>query len=103
MQPDPIKLEQIKTRGFALIPGLLTAAQAMDMRALLQTYVDEDLKKWEGRDYPDRWMVHNLMFRGLPFARRPLSIGLLGNAADVLPRLLAMGVPCSLLLYTLPQ
>jgi ectoine hydroxylase-related dioxygenase (phytanoyl-CoA dioxygenase family) len=69
MQPDPIKLEQIKTRGFALIPGLLTAAQAADMRALLQTYVDEDLKKWEGRDYPDHWMVHNLMFRGLPFAR----------------------------------
>jgi hypothetical protein len=69
MQPDPIKLEQIKTRGFALIPGLLTAAQAADMRALLQTFVDEDLKKWEGRDYPDRWMVHNLMFRGLPFAR----------------------------------
>ncbi len=26
-------------------------------------------------------------------ARRPLSIGLLGNAADVLPRLLAMGAP----------
>ena len=69
MQPDPIKLEEIRTRGFALIPGVVSAADAAEMRALLQTYVDEDLKKWEGRDYPDRWMVHNPMFRGLPFAR----------------------------------
>jgi len=67
---DPAKLAQITTRGFALIPGLLTATQAAEMRSLLQSYVDEDLKKWADRpDYPDRWMVHNLMFRGLPFAR----------------------------------
>ena len=70
MQPDAIKLDQVRSRGFALVPGLLTSAQAAEMRSLLQIYVDEDLKKWAGRDdYPDRWMVHNLMFRGLPFAR----------------------------------
>jgi ectoine hydroxylase-related dioxygenase (phytanoyl-CoA dioxygenase family) len=70
MQTDAVKLDQIKSRGFALVPGLLTSAQAAEMRSLLQTWVDEDLKKWAGRDdYPDRWMVHNLMFRGLPFAR----------------------------------
>ena len=49
MQPDPVKLAQITTRGFALIPGLLTAAQAAEMRSLLQSYVDEDLKKWADR------------------------------------------------------
>src|SRR6516225_8004500 len=70
MQPDAIKLDQIRSRGFAVVPGLLTSAQAAEMRSLLQIYVDEDLKKWASRDdYPDRWMVHNLMFRGLPFAR----------------------------------
>jgi ectoine hydroxylase-related dioxygenase (phytanoyl-CoA dioxygenase family) len=70
MQPFTLKLDQIKSRGFALVPGLLTSAQAAEMRSLLQTYVDEDLQKWAGRDdYPDRWMVHNLMFRSLPFAR----------------------------------
>jgi hypothetical protein len=70
MQPDPDKLAEITTRGFALIPGLLTAAQAAEMRSLLQRYVDDDLKTWADRpDYPDRWMVHNLMFRGVPFAR----------------------------------
>jgi ectoine hydroxylase-related dioxygenase (phytanoyl-CoA dioxygenase family) len=70
MQADPDTLEQIKTRGFALVPGLLTPPEASEMRSLLQAYVDEDLEKWKGRpEYSERWMVHNLMLRGLPFAR----------------------------------
>src|SRR5215510_8280436 len=70
MQPDPTRLNQIKARGFALVPRLLTASQVSEMRGLLEAYIDEALKRWGDRsDYPDQWMVHNLMFRGLPFAR----------------------------------
>ena len=57
MQSDPTRLNQIKTRGFAFVPPVLTASQVSEMRALLQANVDEDLKKWESRrDYPDKWL-----------------------------------------------
>ena len=69
MAVDPRKMDEINTRGFTVVPGVVTEADALEMRGLLARCVEEDLRAWAGRPYPDAWMVHNLMVRGLPFAR----------------------------------
>lgn len=65
---DAPTLETIRERGFAVVPAVLDAETTSLMKEQLQHAVDEDLAQWEGRDYPDRWMVHNLMVRHPVFA-----------------------------------
>jgi ectoine hydroxylase-related dioxygenase (phytanoyl-CoA dioxygenase family) len=66
---DPEKIREIQERGFTLIPSVIPWEEVGVLRALLQTCVNEDLDRWKGKPYPDSWMVHNLMVRGMPFAR----------------------------------
>src|SRR5436309_2355724 len=63
LEPDPVVLAAIRERGFALVAGMVDAETASRMRRDLQRAIDEDLAAWEGLDYPDAWMVHNLMIR----------------------------------------
>jgi hypothetical protein len=65
---DPEILEAIRERGFAIVPGVLDGGIVTTMKDELQRAIDEDLALWEGRDYPDAWMVHNLMVRHPAFA-----------------------------------
>ena len=58
----------IRDRGFAVVPDVLDAETVADDEAALRRAVDEDLAAWQGRDYPDAWMVHNLMVRHPVFA-----------------------------------
>ena len=67
--PDLDKLNEIATKGFAVIPHMLEDLGAAGrLRELLLQCIDEDLERY-GNDHVDRWMVHNLMVRGAPFAR----------------------------------
>ncbi|MGH7177810.1 MAG: hypothetical protein ACREJC_10550, partial [Tepidisphaeraceae bacterium] len=61
MQADPSKVAEIRERGFATIPNVINPDEVSLLRDQLQKCIDEDLKKWEGKDYPDRNMVQNLM------------------------------------------
>lgn len=66
---DPGTLHAIRERGFAIVPRMLDAETVALMKRELLRAIDEDLAKWEGRDYSDAWMVHNLMLRHQVFAR----------------------------------
>jgi ectoine hydroxylase-related dioxygenase (phytanoyl-CoA dioxygenase family) len=65
---DPQVLKAIRERGFAVVPGVLDEKTIATMKDALQRAIDEDLARWEGRDYSDAWMVHNLMVRHPVFA-----------------------------------
>ena len=66
--PDPSKLQDFHAKGFVVIPRMLNdPGQVTELRGLLQKCIDEDLARY-GQGHVDRWMVHNLMVRGLPFA-----------------------------------
>ena len=65
---DPVILGQIRARGFAVVPGMLDRETVATMRRELLRAAEDDLAAWEGRDYPDAWMVHNLMVRHPVFA-----------------------------------
>lgn len=67
-EADQTTIDEIKERGFALVPGVLDEDTIATMKHELQRAVDEDLAAWEGRDYPDANMVHNLMVRHPVFA-----------------------------------
>jgi ectoine hydroxylase-related dioxygenase (phytanoyl-CoA dioxygenase family) len=67
--PIQSHLDDIARDGFTVVREVLPAADIPELRAKLQACVEEDLRAWEGRDYPDRWMVHNLMVRDDAFAR----------------------------------
>jgi ectoine hydroxylase-related dioxygenase (phytanoyl-CoA dioxygenase family) len=68
MLPDPKLLQELTDEGVALVPAVLPRQEALDLRTLLQTAIDEDLARWCGAPgYIDQWMVHNLMVRGEPF------------------------------------
>jgi len=69
MRPDEEKLRAVRERGFAVVPDVLPRAEIPDLRERLEALVREDLERWKGKPYPDAWMVHNPMVRGLPFAR----------------------------------
>jgi ectoine hydroxylase-related dioxygenase (phytanoyl-CoA dioxygenase family) len=69
VQADPEILRAIREQGFAVVPGLLDAETVALMRQELQRAIDEDLAAWAGKDYPDAWMVHNVMVRHPVFAR----------------------------------
>lgn len=62
------KIDEIFSKGFALVENLIELEEVAILKELLQKAIDEDLKQWEGKIYNDRWMVHNLMTRGMPFA-----------------------------------
>jgi ectoine hydroxylase-related dioxygenase (phytanoyl-CoA dioxygenase family) len=66
---DATILRSIRERGFGLVPGMLEEETIAVMKQELVRAIDEDLAAWEGRDYPDAWMVHNLMVRHPVFAR----------------------------------
>ena len=68
VQADPAILSAISERGFSVVPGLLDAATIDTMKEELERAALEDLAAWEGRVYPDAWMVHNLMVRHPVFA-----------------------------------
>jgi ectoine hydroxylase-related dioxygenase (phytanoyl-CoA dioxygenase family) len=67
--PDPETLRRIRELGYAVVPGVLDAHTVEVMKRELQRAIDQDLAAWEGREYPDAWMVHNLMVRHPEFAR----------------------------------
>jgi ectoine hydroxylase-related dioxygenase (phytanoyl-CoA dioxygenase family) len=69
VEPDPAILDAIRVRGFAVVPGMLDGDDVAELRRELQKATEEDLAAWEGKDYPDAWMVHNLMVRHPSFAR----------------------------------
>lgn len=68
MKADQETIKTIRERGFALVRGVLRAGDVAELRPLLEKCIQEDLNKY-GNDYVDRWMVQNLMVRGMPFAR----------------------------------
>ncbi len=61
-------VDDFNTKGFAIVPNVLSAAEVEEMRALLiKAIVDQD-GKWGGFEhYVDRNMVHNLMLHAQPF------------------------------------
>ena len=61
-------LLKIKNDGVCVIPNVVSKNEASRMRMLLQKFINEDLAKWAGKDYSDRWMVHNLMIKDKSFA-----------------------------------
>jgi ectoine hydroxylase-related dioxygenase (phytanoyl-CoA dioxygenase family) len=61
-------LNAIRDRGFAVVPGVIGGATVRTMKEALQRAIEEDLAEWEGREYADAWMVHNLMVRHPVFA-----------------------------------
>lgn len=69
VRADAGTLERIRERGFAVVPGLLDEETIAVMKEELQRAIDKDLAAWNGREYPDRWMVHNLMVRHPVFAK----------------------------------
>jgi ectoine hydroxylase-related dioxygenase (phytanoyl-CoA dioxygenase family) len=66
---DSAILWAIRERGFAIVPKMLEAETVAVMKHELLRAIEEDLAAWEGDDYPDAWMVHNLMVRHPVFAR----------------------------------
>jgi ectoine hydroxylase-related dioxygenase (phytanoyl-CoA dioxygenase family) len=55
---------RVASDGFAVMPDVLPAAAALELRGRLQELVDEDLARWSGNPhYRDHWMVHNLLLR----------------------------------------
>jgi ectoine hydroxylase-related dioxygenase (phytanoyl-CoA dioxygenase family) len=68
MTADPTLLDRIRTQGFAVVPDVLDGETVAVMKRELLRAAEEDLAAWEGRDYPDAWMVHNLMVRHPVFA-----------------------------------
>ena len=67
-EPTPSILSAIRERGFSVVPDLLDEETVMTMKEELERAALEDLAAWEGREYPDAWMVHNLMVRHPVFA-----------------------------------
>jgi ectoine hydroxylase-related dioxygenase (phytanoyl-CoA dioxygenase family) len=67
VRADPALLAEIAQRGYTVVPNALTSDEVSVLRESLERCVFEDLEQWKGRDYPDAWMVHNLMVRGRPF------------------------------------
>ena len=87
----------ILTGGMGGMGGAQPLAATMNGAAILVVEVDEErIRRRIETRYADR-MTHELdeavdWVRGAVEAREPLSVGLVGNCADVLPELLRMGV-----------
>lgn len=94
MIPHSELLDEIDAEGFAIVPSVIAGAQALELRGLLEQAIKEDLDKWAGKTYPDAWMVHNLVVRGMPFAH------LLENATLQAYLCALLGDTCTLYAYT---
>jgi ectoine hydroxylase-related dioxygenase (phytanoyl-CoA dioxygenase family) len=68
MIADPVKIEEIQQRGFAVVSGLLPEKDVPELKAELEKCIREDLERY-GKSYVDAWMVQNLMVRGAPFVK----------------------------------
>ena len=68
VQADPAILSAIRERGFSVVRDLLDEETIAAMKEELERAALEDLAAWEGREYADAWMVHNLMVRHPVFA-----------------------------------
>ncbi|HZS35512.1 MAG TPA: phytanoyl-CoA dioxygenase family protein [Polyangia bacterium] len=66
---DPVKVRELRERGFTVVPDVLPRADVPMLRELLERCIAEDLEKWRGKVYPDSFMVLNPMARALPFAQ----------------------------------
>lgn len=63
-------LSAIAERGFAIVPGVVDAAEIAVLREALERAIAEDLARWGGNPhYHDAHMVMNLMTRGDAFMR----------------------------------
>lgn len=60
-------VEAIERDGFAIVSGVITAAQIDELRTSLERCIREDLERWSGREYVNANMVMNLMTRGDAF------------------------------------
>jgi ectoine hydroxylase-related dioxygenase (phytanoyl-CoA dioxygenase family) len=69
MTADAKKLQEVRERGFTVVPDVLPRESIPELRARLEVLVKEDLERFRGTPYADAWMVHNPMVRGAPFAR----------------------------------
>ena len=67
--PDLAVLQRIRDRGFAIVAEMIDESTVSTMKDELLRAVEEDLEAWRGEEYPDAWMVHNLMVRHPVFAR----------------------------------
>ncbi len=82
---DLSKADEIKERGFAIIPGVISREEGAELRALLDKCVHEDLDRWgDNPHFTDHWMVHNLMLRGMPFVRLLENPTMHGYLAELL-------------------
>jgi ectoine hydroxylase-related dioxygenase (phytanoyl-CoA dioxygenase family) len=83
---DRRKIDEFQQNGFTRMENVLPRAEALALRPLLQSAIDEDLARWSGNPhYIDHWMVHNLMMRGKPFLRlleHPLMHDCLSTVLD---------------------
>jgi ectoine hydroxylase-related dioxygenase (phytanoyl-CoA dioxygenase family) len=88
-------MEDFHTKGFAIVPGVLTASQAAEMRPLLIQAIQDQDARWGGFDhYVDHNMVHNLMMHARPF------VDLLSNPVMHAYLTAALDPYCTLYAYT---
>jgi ectoine hydroxylase-related dioxygenase (phytanoyl-CoA dioxygenase family) len=87
-------LTEIATRGYAIVPNIVSNTEVLELTRALEQAIAEDLETWAGRDYVNANMVMNLMTRGTPFVR------LLEN--DALHSILSplLGDSCIIYAYT---
>lgn len=66
--PLPSVIEAFHTKGYGIVPGVLTAEQVTEMRELLIQAIRDQDARWGGFEhYVDHNMVHNLMLHARPF------------------------------------
>jgi ectoine hydroxylase-related dioxygenase (phytanoyl-CoA dioxygenase family) len=95
LHPDPRLLDELATRGFAIVPGVLAKAAAAEMRDYLIRAIKTQDEKWgEVPHYLDRNMAHNLMMHGQPF------VDLLSNPVMHAYLSAALDTHCTLYAYT---
>ena len=64
------KVNEILVKGFTIVEKVIKTQDEVNiLKNLLQQAIVEDLEVWKDKQYLDKWMVHNLMTRGIPFAK----------------------------------
>lgn len=88
-------VEEFHTKGFAIVPNVLSSAQVEEMRLLLIKAIADQDEAWGGFEhYVDRNMVHNLMMHAQPF------VDLLSNAVMHSYLSAVLDPHCTLYAYT---
>lgn len=85
--------DEVRSRGFARLPNVISSEQVVHFTTLLERCIQEDLMRY-GDDSPDRWMVLNLMARHIDFALLMENQLLQGQLAELL------GDTCIVYAYT---